>query len=339
MKVDNYRIGFSLVELLVVVSILATIVALLLPAVQRARESTRQVTCQNNLRQTALAVHSFHDSKRRLPSLYNGSYTYDSKDVSRPGNFWEENHFHSWQTAILPQLEETALHDQLDKSRAASDPVNQKGVNQKMSLFVCPSTTSPTKSVQVTSPDDKNGTAARTDYESIGGVETSAETRDVDGTLTWIYTNVATGVWGLPRKNESSAGPIVRSGSSDANYDGVEITDLRKVTDGLSKTMIVGEIAGRPDVYSDGKLEQVHKIALEEISRPSWAISGSYLAIIFDPESRVNQNNRRGLYSFHSSRANAAFADGSVRSISTDTEPAVVAAMATRAGGENGSVK
>src|SRR5690606_19273053 len=76
--------GFTLVELLVVIAIIGILLSLLLPAVQQARESARRVTCQNNLRQAALAVISFHSSHQRLPSLYNGTYQHEGMMISTP---------------------------------------------------------------------------------------------------------------------------------------------------------------------------------------------------------------------------------------------------------------
>jgi prepilin-type processing-associated H-X9-DG protein len=116
------------------------------------------------------------------------------------------------------------------------------------------------------------------------------------------------------------------------------VTDFDDIRDGLSQTVIVGEIAGRPDVYSHGKLDQVHNNAGGRISRPAWGISGSYPGILLDKDTVVNESNRGGLFSFHAGGANVAFADGSIRMISESTDSKVVVAMATRAGGETEKV-
>lgn len=319
------RRALTLIELLAGLGVVAILFALLLPAVQHVRESARRVQCQDNLRQTVLAVQMSHDGYRRIPSLYNGSYRYNNLDLSEPRNYWEELHFHSWQTAILPQLELSALYGRIDLSRAASDPSNQENANFESSVFVCPSASNPTQSVRVLAPDRVEGTAARTDYEAIGGVPISVDSEEVNGVSMHIYTHAAPGAWGLPRK--------ALNGASDISYAGVEVTDFDDVRDGLSQTVMVGEIAGRPDVYSRGKLKQVHNNAGGRISRPAWAISGSYPGILLDRDTGVNQSNRGGIFSFHAGGANVAFADGSVRMIRESTDSKVVVAMATRAGG------
>jgi type II secretory pathway pseudopilin PulG len=329
------RLALSLIEVLVVIGIVAILMAILLPAVQHARESARRATCQNNLRQAALAVQAFHESQGRVPSLYHGSYTYEDVTLSQPRSFWEEWHFHSWQTAILPNLEQSALYARIDLTRAASDPSNQENANVELSLFVCPSASSPTQSVQILAPDRAEGTAARTDYESIGGVYLFSDKTDVDGASMAIFTHAAPGVWGLPRKNLRFRAEDRSSGGGDPVYDGTDETNLRQVADGLSNTIMVGEIAGRPDIYANGGLEEVHDSWGGINNRPAWALSGSYGAILLTKEKRVNETNRGGLYSFHPGGAHAALADGSIRFIDEATDPHVIAAMATRAGGES----
>ena len=91
--------GFTLVELLVVIAIVGVLVGILLPAVQAAREASRRSTCANNLRQVALACHTFSDATGQLPNS------------SRPATVRI-----SWVTRILPQLEEQALFDRYDRT-------------------------------------------------------------------------------------------------------------------------------------------------------------------------------------------------------------------------------
>ena len=98
------RRGFTLVELLVVIAIIGILVAMLLPAIQAAREAARRAQCQNNLKQITLALLNYHDSAKQFPQ---GAYTADKKS-----DFADEDGL-GWATKILPQLEEQAVYDQL----------------------------------------------------------------------------------------------------------------------------------------------------------------------------------------------------------------------------------
>src|SRR5262245_55758548 len=93
--------GFTLVELLVVVAIIGVLVALLLPAVQSAREAARRMTCQSNLKQHAIAMHNYHDTWLKLPAGLMGS-------ASSPDDGF------GWGTAILPFVEQKALFDKIN---------------------------------------------------------------------------------------------------------------------------------------------------------------------------------------------------------------------------------
>ena len=95
--------GFTLVELLVVIAIIGILVALLLPAVQAAREASRRTHCGNNLKQLGVALHNYHDTNRRFPSGSRSHYQ---------ASAWVYGH--SWIVSILPFCERGTLYDQLD---------------------------------------------------------------------------------------------------------------------------------------------------------------------------------------------------------------------------------
>lgn len=102
--VSHRRAGFTLVELLVVIAIIGILVALLLPAVQSAREAARRMQCTNNLKQLGLAMHNYHDAHNTLP--------YGSGDCCDRSNKFAWGGI--WPTMILPQLEQQNLHSAID---------------------------------------------------------------------------------------------------------------------------------------------------------------------------------------------------------------------------------
>jgi prepilin-type N-terminal cleavage/methylation domain-containing protein len=122
------RSGFTLVELLVVIAIIGVLVALLLPAIQAARESARRTSCINNLRQLGLALNNYESTKRRLPPGQLARFTGgpDSRD-------------YSVQTQILAYVEEEALRTLFDFNEEVLHPVNWEAANGKPALTLCPS--------------------------------------------------------------------------------------------------------------------------------------------------------------------------------------------------------
>src|SRR2546423_832762 len=129
------RRGFTLVELLVVIAIIGVLVALLLPAVQAARESARRMSCASNLRQVGLATHNYHDINQAFPIGV-------SNDIPGAGNGSNSNW--TWPARILPFIEQSALYSQLNVGignaplPTAGTPLAQ-ALLTPIPIYMCPS--------------------------------------------------------------------------------------------------------------------------------------------------------------------------------------------------------
>lgn len=126
------RTGFTLVELLVVIAIIGVLVALLLPAVQAAREASRRAQCSNHLKQLGLATHNYHDLHRTLP----------------PGAFWFGTNYAAYRGSILvhllPFVEQQVIYDAFDFNSATDDQTYPGGgliAATIVPIYVCPSDT------------------------------------------------------------------------------------------------------------------------------------------------------------------------------------------------------
>lgn len=143
---NRSRLGFTLVELLVVIAIIAILIALLLPAVNAARESARGAQCKNNLRQLGLAVLNYESSKKRLPP----GITANGEDLKQEG-------MHSGFVYLLPYVEEQALYDLYDQDLPWDSPENLSIAERTVDTFLCPSSDSFV-------PDTAGLVGAPTDY-------------------------------------------------------------------------------------------------------------------------------------------------------------------------------
>ncbi len=124
------RVGFTLVELLVVIAIIGVLVALLLPAVQAAREAARRMQCSNNLKQMGLAFHNYHDANKKLPPSQDYG-TLGRSPGTRPG--W------AWSAFIMPYLEGTAAFDQIDFDELLSNKNHPELLANPVAFAICPS--------------------------------------------------------------------------------------------------------------------------------------------------------------------------------------------------------
>ena len=128
-SIPSCRTGFTIIELLVSISIIAVLMSLILPAVTRARESARRIQCANRVRNLGVALLSYETSHRRFPAA---GY-WGGPDKSNP---WPN---HNWVVEILANLDRQDLHDLWDKSKSRLDQANLDIAESNLEVLVCPS--------------------------------------------------------------------------------------------------------------------------------------------------------------------------------------------------------
>ncbi len=125
------RDGFTLIELLVVIAIIGLLVALLLPAVQQAREAARRTQCRDHLKQLALALHNYHDAHQTLPSGYVYRPDFSTSPPNNGAGF-------SWGAMILPYIEQSSVYHELNWNVAIYHAANETPRKRHLKVFLCP---------------------------------------------------------------------------------------------------------------------------------------------------------------------------------------------------------
>ncbi len=136
-RATNVRQGFTLIELLVVIAIIGILIGLLLPAVQAVRESARKISCQNNLKQVGLALHSYHNVHASLPTGCIEWRGWNSPPTHRQ---------YAWSAMLLPFIEQQSLHEQIDFNIPFDSPQNAEAAATRISIYECP--TAPSRELE-----------------------------------------------------------------------------------------------------------------------------------------------------------------------------------------------
>lgn len=318
---ERCRLAFTLIELLVVVAIIAVLIGLLLPAVQKVREAAARMKCANNMKQIGLACHCYHDAKEAFPTRYG-------------------------EGTVQNGTEKSWIYQMLDYM----DPQNK----QFLGILQCPSHPLAYRDDLFVhmSPTSRNfrtfyvGLAERADWRlnRVQVIVRNDEGVTVSNTTTWPgETAVIIGT-----QEVYLAGPRTRAYSK-----GVSVPN---VTDGTSNTFLIGELAPSPDGYtgtaSSSATNTNATIYNTELLR--YATDKSVYSTgprgtevpcqnpaVFGPGSATNYCVVNSLNSMHTGGANFLFADGSVRFLTfaitrslLDGSKSLIEAMVSRAGGE-----
>lgn len=305
-SMDTRRItrGFTLVELLVVIAIIGVLIALLLPAVQQAREAARRSQCTNNMKQIGLAMHNYHDTYKAFPAGW----------LNRGSN---GNPMYGWGTAILPFIEQSALYDQLnpgqvrlvERYHSSSTDADKALLQQPIAGYRCPSDVTKDTNDKVKFGNTDHFPVATSNYVGNAGVDPA---------------NVgASGTTGIP--------------DSGGVFFGNSYLGFKHILDGTSNTLMVGERDGGPSSVSGYSYEAAVWPGVGRNNAGSnYGIPRTLLraGFVINHDYGSNGNRGKGMSSLHPGGVNILLCDASVRFLPETTDRTrVVQPMALRQDG------
>jgi len=300
MTISKTRGGFTLVELLVVIAIIGTLVGLLLPAVQSAREAARRSACTNNVKQLALAVLNHESVKRRLPPVA------DRTDATYPFALGADAH--SWLTLIMPYLEETNLYNSISSStnKFASGTGSMATTTQKevvLPQLICPSFVGTT----------------------TGGISCYEGVADMYSDSNGLPYNSGEGTH-CGGAISYPVGPLASNLPGVYNFG----QKIAAISDGTSKTFGISEAKARTNWWNGSRLWNTAYYALAPTiaanTLPVGGTTARYLAGTH-PEAGPNSDHQ-GKILIHG------YVDGHVGAVPEDIDQAVFGALCSRSNGE-----
>jgi prepilin-type N-terminal cleavage/methylation domain-containing protein/prepilin-type processing-associated H-X9-DG protein len=331
MKIARAPRGFTLIELLVVIAIIGVLVGLLLPAVQKVRESANRAKCSNNLKQIGLALHHYHDAMNVFPPGY---VDLNTDSTSTPDN--DQGPGWGWCSYLLPYMEQVSVFNQIDFNQGVGLGTNTTVSLVPLAIFQCPS-------------DGLQDPVPVYDSSFTNPITTIAHSNYV-GCNGWVECfNNAGGNYRGGAGNDSLSGQLGKAGNGLFYRN--SSTNIRNVTDGLSNTIFVGERSSNhsPSTWT-GAVAGGRCPAWMAVAPPfpyqmppgppyDNADFGEALVLahcnathlpsadfpIYDPDT---------YYSYHNSGANFLFGDGSVHFLSKNIDGNTYQYLATIAGGE-----
>ncbi|WP_442508070.1 DUF1559 domain-containing protein [Novipirellula sp. SH528] len=212
------RAGFTVLELLVTISIIGILVALLLPAIGAVREVARRVQCVDQLRQTGMALHQHHNAKLALPA----GWQLDLKQETAFG----------WAVETLPFLEQQSLKDKIDAKRMLLDPGFAEIRSQPLAMMLCPSDITEPTFMLYEGDEDEHEVSGASTHAMEGSTLPSAEPAAIVELPTANYV----GVFGTFESDDAVPAPI-----GDGAFLENRLVRFRDFQRGLSQTLLVGE--------------------------------------------------------------------------------------------------